>query len=56
MIPPETIRGQTPYGDVHRLAPQVELSKTPSRWRTPLIAVPGRRPPELGGLKERKTH
>jgi crotonobetainyl-CoA:carnitine CoA-transferase CaiB-like acyl-CoA transferase len=41
MIPPETIRGQTPYGDVHRLAPQAKLSKTPGRWRTPLVAVRG---------------
>lgn len=41
MIPPETIRGQTPYGEVHRLAPQAKLSRTPSRWRTPLIAVRG---------------
>jgi crotonobetainyl-CoA:carnitine CoA-transferase CaiB-like acyl-CoA transferase len=41
MIEPETIKGQTPYGEIHRLAPQVKLSKTPSRWRTPLVAVRG---------------
>ena len=31
MIEPRTIRGQTPYGELHRLAPQVVLSKTPGR-------------------------
>ena len=41
MIEPETIRGMTPYGETHRLAPQVKLSRTPGRWRTPLIAVRG---------------
>jgi crotonobetainyl-CoA:carnitine CoA-transferase CaiB-like acyl-CoA transferase len=41
MIPPETISGQTCYGEVQRLAPLVKLSKTPGRWRTPLIAVRG---------------
>jgi crotonobetainyl-CoA:carnitine CoA-transferase CaiB-like acyl-CoA transferase len=41
MIEPETIKGQTPYGEVHRLAPQVKLSKTPSRWRSPLVVVRG---------------
>ncbi|MGA9242191.1 MAG: hypothetical protein WBW03_09435, partial [Silvibacterium sp.] len=41
MIEPETIKGQTPYGELHRLAPQVKLSKTPGRWRTPLVVVRG---------------
>lgn len=41
MIPPETVKGQTPYREIHRLAPQTKLSKTPSRWRTLLIAVRG---------------
>jgi crotonobetainyl-CoA:carnitine CoA-transferase CaiB-like acyl-CoA transferase len=41
MIMPETIRAQTPYGEIHRLAPQVKLSKTPGRWRTPLVVVRG---------------
>ena len=41
MISPETIKGLTPYGEVHRLAPQVKLSKTPSRWRSPLIVARG---------------
>ena len=31
MIEPRTIKGQTPYGELHRLAPQVVLSKTPGR-------------------------
>ncbi|OEZ01726.1 hypothetical protein BIY45_05025 [Stenotrophomonas sp. BIIR7] len=38
---PETIRRQTPYGEVERLAPQVRLSRTPGRWRDPLVAVRG---------------
>jgi crotonobetainyl-CoA:carnitine CoA-transferase CaiB-like acyl-CoA transferase len=41
MIEPETIKAQTPYGEIHRLAPQAKLSKTPGRWRTPLVAVRG---------------
>jgi crotonobetainyl-CoA:carnitine CoA-transferase CaiB-like acyl-CoA transferase len=41
MITPETIKAPSPYGEIHRLAPQVKLSKTPSRWRTPLVAVRG---------------
>ena len=41
MIPLRTLRAQTPYGEVDRLAPQVKLSKTPGRWRTPLVAVRG---------------
>jgi len=35
------IRGQTPYGDLERLAPLVKLSRTPIRWRDPLVAVRG---------------
>lgn len=34
-------QGQTPHGEVHRLAPQVKLCKTPSRWRTPVAVVRG---------------
>jgi hypothetical protein len=41
MIPPETLTRQTPYGEIHRLAPQVKLSKTPGRWREPLVVVRG---------------
>lgn len=41
MVPPETVRGPTPYGEVVRLAPLAKLSKTPGRWRSPLIAVRG---------------
>ncbi len=41
MIPPRTIKGKTPYGEIHRLAPMVQLSKTPSRWRDPLVTVRG---------------
>jgi crotonobetainyl-CoA:carnitine CoA-transferase CaiB-like acyl-CoA transferase len=41
MIDPELIVRPTPYGEVRRLAPQVKLSKTPGRWRDPLVAVRG---------------
>jgi crotonobetainyl-CoA:carnitine CoA-transferase CaiB-like acyl-CoA transferase len=41
MIEPETIKGQTCFGELHRLAPQVKYSKTPGRWRTPLLVVRG---------------
>ncbi len=39
--PPETIRAMTPYGDYERLAPLVKLSRTPTRWREPLLDVRG---------------
>jgi len=39
--PPRTITRRTPYGEVVRLAPQVQLSRTPGRWRDPLVAVRG---------------
>jgi hypothetical protein len=41
MIPPETVTGRTAYGEVQRLAPLVKLSKTPGRWREPLLVVRG---------------
>lgn len=41
MIEPEPMKAQTPYGLVQRLGPQVKLSKTPGKWRTPLVAVRG---------------
>lgn len=41
MVPPETIVRATPYGEIQRLAPLVKLSKTPGRWRDPLVAVRG---------------
>lgn len=41
MIDPELLVRPTPYGEVRRLAPQVKLSKTPGRWRDPLVAVRG---------------
>ena len=49
MVPPETITRQTPYGEIHRLAPQVKFSKTPGRWRDPLVAVRGGDRPEWQG-------
>lgn len=41
MTPPETMKRQTPYGEIERLVPQVRLSRTPGRWRDPLVAVRG---------------
>ena len=41
MIAPETITRRTPYGEIRRLAPQVKLSRTPGKWRDPLVAVRG---------------
>jgi crotonobetainyl-CoA:carnitine CoA-transferase CaiB-like acyl-CoA transferase len=46
MIMPETVKGMAPYGEVERLGPQVKLSKTPGRWRDPLIEVRGSSRPE----------
>lgn len=41
MISPEILVADTPYGQVRRLGPQVKLSRTPGKWRTPLVAVRG---------------
>lgn len=41
MIPPDILVAQTPYGEIRRLGPQVKLSRTPGKWRTPLVAVRG---------------
>lgn len=41
MIEPRTVRGETPYGELHRLAPQAKLSKTPGAWPEPLLTVRG---------------
>jgi crotonobetainyl-CoA:carnitine CoA-transferase CaiB-like acyl-CoA transferase len=41
LVAPEVIRGPTPYGDLERLAPLAKLSRTPIRWREPLVAVRG---------------
>ena len=46
MISPRTIRGQTPYGEVHRLAPQAVLSATPGQWPDQLLHVRGTNLPE----------
>ncbi len=46
MIEPESITRMTPYGEIHRLGPQVKLSKTPGRWRDPLVTVRGSSRPE----------
>jgi crotonobetainyl-CoA:carnitine CoA-transferase CaiB-like acyl-CoA transferase len=41
MIAPESLSGQTCYGEIKRLAPQAKLSRTPGRWRDPLVIVRG---------------
>jgi crotonobetainyl-CoA:carnitine CoA-transferase CaiB-like acyl-CoA transferase len=41
MIPPESVTGMTPYGELVRLAPLAKLSRTPGRWREPLLEVRG---------------
>jgi crotonobetainyl-CoA:carnitine CoA-transferase CaiB-like acyl-CoA transferase len=46
MTAPETLKAPTSYGEVHRLAPQVKLSRTPGRWRKPLLIVRGSDLPE----------
>ncbi len=46
MIELDTIKRMTPYGEIHRLGPQVKLSKTPARWRDPLVTVRGSSRPE----------
>jgi crotonobetainyl-CoA:carnitine CoA-transferase CaiB-like acyl-CoA transferase len=49
MTPPEIMKRQTPYGEVERLVPQVRLSKTPGRWRDPLVTVRGSDLPKWEG-------
>jgi len=46
MIPPETVRGNTAYGELYRLAPLAKLSASPSHWRSPLLIVRGSDRPE----------
>jgi crotonobetainyl-CoA:carnitine CoA-transferase CaiB-like acyl-CoA transferase len=46
MIDPRTIKRKTCYGEIHRLAPQAILSKTPGSWREPLVTVRGSSRPE----------
>jgi crotonobetainyl-CoA:carnitine CoA-transferase CaiB-like acyl-CoA transferase len=41
MISPEILVADSPYGRIRRLGPQVKLSRTPGKWRTPLVAVRG---------------
>ena len=41
LVAPEVIRGHSRYGELERLAPLVALSRTPIRWRDPLVAVRG---------------
>ncbi|MFI2812330.1 MULTISPECIES: CoA transferase [Microbulbifer] len=41
MQAPETLTAASSYGEVYRLAPQVKFSKTPGRWREPLVSVRG---------------
>ena len=46
MTSPEVLTGQTCYGEIKRLAPQAKLSRTPGRWREPLVVVRGGDRPE----------
>lgn len=46
MTAPEALKAQTSYGEIHRLAPQAKLSRTPGRWRDPLLIVRGSDLPE----------
>lgn len=46
ILEPDTITRKTCYGEIHRLGPQVKLSKTPGRWRDPLVTVRGSSRPE----------
>ncbi|MEA9393390.1 CoA transferase [Acerihabitans sp. TG2] len=46
MIPPETVRANTAYGELYRLAPLAKLSASPSHWRSPLLIVRGSDRPE----------
>lgn len=48
MILPATIRGETPYGELHRLAPLARLSATPGTWPDQLLHVRGGNRPEWG--------
>lgn len=41
MIEPRTIEFESGYGRVHRLAPMVQLAKTPGKWQDPLLTVRG---------------
>lgn len=41
MIEPRTMTFATPYGKAYRLAPMVQLSKTPGEWQDPLLSVRG---------------
>ena len=43
---PKTFRFQSPYGEVERLAPMVQLSRTPGAWQMPLQSVRGSDKPE----------
>ena len=31
----------SPYGEAYRLAPMVQLSRTPGQWQEPLLSVRG---------------
>ena len=43
---PNTVTGQTPFGEVTRLGSQIEMSKTPEYWTDPILHVPGSCMPE----------
>ncbi len=43
---PNTVTGQTPFGELTRLGSQIELSKTPEYWEDPILNVMGSCKPE----------
>lgn len=46
LLAPETITRQTPYGELHRLAPPVQFSETPGDWKDVVLSVRGSCRPE----------
>jgi crotonobetainyl-CoA:carnitine CoA-transferase CaiB-like acyl-CoA transferase len=43
---PNTVTGQTAFGELTRLGSQMEMSKTPEHWEDPILNVPGSCMPE----------
>ncbi len=43
---PNTVTGQTAFGELTRLGSQIEMSKTPEYWEDPILNVPGSCMPE----------
>ncbi len=52
---PNTVTGQTPFGELTRLGSQIEMSKTPEYWEDPILNVPGSCKPEWLPLPKKAT-